>query len=152
MKRLLESTRYLVLVAVAGLLVTAVATFGAAAAKSVDFVGNVFDGQWRKDLLVLELLKVVDTYLLAVVQIIVVIGLFELFVAELNVPQWLRVDSLDELKKVIIDVLVVFVAVKGIESLLVKGEPIDALIRVGAAGVLILVLTAFRMAKSTGSH
>lgn len=149
MRKVLESSRYLVVIAVVGLLVTAIATFGSAGAKSVEFVGNVFDGQWRKDLLVLDLLKVIDTYLLAIVQVIVVVGLYELFVGELEVPGWLRVDSLDELKKAIVDVLVVFIAVKGIEGLLAKGDPLDALTYVGAASVLILVLTAFRLAKTS---
>lgn len=150
MKRALEAARYLVLIAVVGLLVTTVTTFGAAGAKSVEFVGNVFDGQWRKDALILDLLKVIDTYLLAVVQFIVVIGLYELFIGELAVPAWLKVDSLDELKKAIIDVLVVFIAVKGIEGLLSKGDPLDVLTYVGAVGILIVVLTAFRVAKSSG--
>lgn len=144
---MLAKSRYLVVIAVIGLLVTAIATFGAAGAKSVDFVGNVFDGQWRKDAMILDLLKVIDTYLLAVVQLIVSIGLYELFVGEVSVPEWLRVDSLDDLKKAIIDVLVVFVAVKGIEGLLSKGDPLDVLTYVGATGILILVLTAFRIAK-----
>lgn len=138
------------LVAVIGLLVTTIATFGAAGAKSVEFLGNVFDGQWRKDALILDLLKVIDTYLLAVVQLIVVIGLYELFIGELAVPEWLRVDSLDELKKAIIDVLVVFMAVKGIEGLLSKGDPLDVLTYVGAVAVLILALTVFKVARVTG--
>lgn len=150
MNKILASSRFLVVIAVVGLLVTGIATFGSAGAKSVEFVGNVFDGDWRKDALVLDLLKVIDTYLLAVVQLIVVIGLYELFIGELEVPEWLRVDSLDDLKKAIIDVLVVFIAVKGIEGLLSKGDPLDVLAYVGAVSLLILVLTAFRIAKVAG--
>jgi uncharacterized membrane protein YqhA len=150
MNKALASTRYLVLIAVAGLLITSIATFGAAGAKSIEFVGNVFDGQWRKDTMILDLLKVIDTYLLAVVQLIVVVGLYELFIGAVSVPEWLRVDSLDDLKKAIIDVLVVFIAVKGIEGLLSKSDPLDVLAYVGASGLLILVLTAFRIAKVAG--
>ena len=62
-------------------------------------------------------------------------------------PQWLKIDSLDDLKKSIIDILVIFVAVKGIEGLLKQKDPLDALTFVGGAASLILVLTLFRIAK-----
>jgi uncharacterized membrane protein YqhA len=81
------------------------------------------------------------------VQFIIVIGLYELFIGELDVPQWLKIDSLDDLKKSIIDILVIFVAVKGIEGLLKQKDPLDALTFVGASASLILVLTLFRVAK-----
>ena len=99
---------------------------------------------------VVSLLKVIDTYLLALVQLIIAVGLYELFVGSLSVPEWLRIESLDDLKKSIIDILVVFVAVKGIEGLLKQESALQALTFVGAAASLILVLTLFRLAKVAG--
>ena len=150
--RALAATRFLVLIAVVGLLATTVATFGWSVAKSVQFIGDLLDGEWREDTAVVSLLKTIDTYLLAIVQFIVVVGLYELFIGNLNVPEWLRIESLDDLKKAIVDVLVVFVAVKGIEGLLKQKEPLDTLIFVGAAGVLIVVLSFFRMVKAAGKN
>jgi uncharacterized membrane protein YqhA len=145
--KVLASTRFIVVIAVVGLLATTLATFGWSVAKSVQFINDLLDGEWRKDTAVVSLLKTIDTYLLAIVQFIVVVGLYELFIGDLHVPEWLRIDSLDDLKKAIVDVLVVFVAVKGIEGLLKQQEPLDTLIFVGSAGVLIVVLTMFRMVK-----
>jgi len=54
------------------------------------------------------LLEIIDTYLLAIVQLIVVIGLYELFVGPLKVPAWLKARSLDDLEKSIIDVLIIY--------------------------------------------
>jgi uncharacterized membrane protein YqhA len=99
---------------------------------------------------VISLLKTIDTYLLALIQFIMVIGLYELFIGELDVPEWLRIDSLDDLKKSIVDILVIFVAVKGIEGLLKQKDPLDALTFVGGAASLILVLTLFRYVKVAG--
>jgi uncharacterized membrane protein YqhA len=124
-----------------------VATFGWSIARTVLFVDDLFQGKWRSDDQVVSLLKTIDTYLLALVQFIIVIGLYELFIGELDVPQWLKIDSLDDLKKSIIDILVIFVAVKGIEGLLKQKDPLDALTFVGASASLILVLTLFRIAK-----
>jgi uncharacterized membrane protein YqhA len=147
LSKILGPARYIAIVAVIGLLVTSVATFGWSVARTVLFVDDLFQGKWRSDEQVVSLLKTIDTYLLALVQFIIVVGLYELFIGELDVPQWLKIDSLDDLKKSIIDILVIFVAVKGIEGLLKQKEPLDALVFVGASASLILVLTLFRIAK-----
>lgn len=150
LRKVLENSRLLALIAVTGLLVTCLATFGWSVARTALFVSELFDGKWRSDIQVVSLLKTIDTYLLALVQLIIAVGLYELFVGELSVPEWLRIESIDDLKKSIVDILVVFVSVKGIEGLLKQDSPLDALTFVGAASSLILVLTLFRLAKVAG--
>jgi len=145
--KVLGPARYIAIVAVVGLLATSVATFGWSVARTVLFISDLFEGKWRSDDQVISLLKTIDTYLLALIQFIMVIGLYELFIGELDVPEWLRIDSLDDLKKSIVDILVIFVAVKGIEGLLKQKDPLDALTFVGGAASLILVLTLFRYVK-----
>ncbi|MBM3729779.1 MAG: YqhA family protein [Actinobacteria bacterium] len=147
--KVLGPARFLAIVAVVGLLATSIATFGWSVARTVLFIDDLFAGKWRSDDQVVSLLKTIDTYLLALVQFIIVVGLYELFIGELDVPEWLRIQSLDDLKGPIIDILVVFVAVKAIEGLLKQKDPLDALTFVGAAASLILVLTVFRLAKGT---
>ena len=147
LSKVLGPARYIAIIAVIGLLITSVATFGWSIARTVLFVDDLFQGKWRSDDQVVSLLKTIDTYLLALVQFIIVIGLYELFIGELDVPQWLKIDSLDDLKKSIVDILVIFVAVNGIEGLLKQKDPLDALTFVGASASLILVLTLFRIAK-----
>ena len=110
---LLNQARYLVLIAVAGLTVLSVATFAWAIAKTVKLFGALLDGGWRGDVALVDLLGVIEMYLLAIVQLIVAIGLYELFVGDLDVPNWLEVTSLDDLKKSIVDVLVVFLGPRG---------------------------------------
>ncbi len=150
LRKVLGPVRYIAIIAVVGLLATSLATFGWSVARTVLFVSDLFEGKWRSDEQVVSLLKTIDTYLLALVQLIIVVGLYELFIGELDVPEWLKIDSLDDLKKSIIDILVVFVAVKGIEGLLKQKDPLDALTFVGAATSLILGLTLFRIAKVAG--
>lgn len=143
-RRSLGDTRYLAAIAVLGLLATTLATFGLAIAKTVALVDKTAGGGWRDELIVVAVLESMDTYLLAVVQLIVVFGLYELFIGDLDLPAWLEAKSLEDLKKPIIDVLVVFVAIKGIERFLVADEPVDGLYSVGAIALLIVSLTAFR--------
>ncbi|MEY4165737.1 MAG: hypothetical protein RL419_1579 [Actinomycetota bacterium] len=143
-KQVLGFSRFIVLVAVIGLGATTIASFGWGVAKSVKLIGDLLEGAWRDDVTIVQLLGVIDMYLLAVVQLIVTIGLYELFIDELPVPQWLRVDSLDGLKKSIIDVLIVYMGVKGIEGLLTKKDALDSLSFSGAVAILVIALTAFR--------
>jgi uncharacterized membrane protein YqhA len=150
LRKVLGPARYIAIIAVIGLLATSVSTFGWSVARTVLFVSDLFEGKWRTDEQVIALLKTIDIYLLALIQFIMVIGLYELFIGELDVPDWLKIDSIDDLKKSIIDILVIFVAVKGIEGLLKQKDPLDALTFVGAASSLILVLTLFRFVKVAG--
>jgi uncharacterized membrane protein YqhA len=127
-----------------GLFVTMLATLGLSVAQTVKLITDMLDGTWKSEIVVVSVLGVVDAYLLVVVQLIVMIGLYELFVGDLDVPAWLETRSLDQLKKPILDVLVVFVSIKGIEQLVVLDDPNDQLMSVGAVAVLILAITAFR--------
>ena len=148
MKRLLEHVRYVVVIAVAGLTLTMGVTFAWAIAKTVRLMGTLLDGGWRSDLSMVDLLEVIDTYLLAIVQLIVAIGLYELFISALDVPDWLKARSLEDLKKSIVDVLIVFIGVKGVERLVAVQEPIDALTYTAAVAILIAALSLFRLKPS----
>lgn len=148
LKWLFARIRYLVVIAIAGVGITTAVTFAWAVAKTAKLIGGLLDGGWRSDLLIVDLLEVIDTYLIAIVQLIVVLGLYELFIGPLDIPDWLRARSLDDLKKSIIDVLVVFIAVKGIERLVAESDPLDALASSGAVAVLIAALTLFRLKPS----
>jgi uncharacterized membrane protein YqhA len=149
---LLNNARRLAYLPVVGLTITTIATFVWALALTGQLVVDLVDGGWRDDALVIDLLVTIDTYLIAIVQLIVIIGLYELFIGELDdMPDWLEAGSLDDLKKSLVDVLIVFLAVKGIEKLLAADEPIDALTSVGAVAALVIALTWFRAMKSTGT-
>ena len=145
MKRLLGLTRYLAILGVIGFAVLSVTTFVWAGAKTVLLISDLLDGAWRKDYSLVKLLQVVDTLLLAVVQLIVALGLYELFVGDIDLPDWLTVHSFDDLKKSVVDVLVVFVSIKGIEVLFNEDSAADTLRLVGAVGILVVALTLFRM-------
>ena len=70
--------RYLAIIAVAGLCATTLATFGIAIAKTFKLLDSLLNGKWRDELIVVSVLEAVDVYLLAIVQLIVVVGLYEL--------------------------------------------------------------------------
>ena len=145
MKRVLERARHIAVLAVAGLGVTMSVTFVWAIAKTVRLISVLLDGGWRNDLSMVDLLEVIDTHLLAIVQLIVMIGLYELFIGELDVPEWLTARSLEDLKKPIVDVLIVFIGVKGVERLVATKKPLEALTHTGAVAILIAALWLFKL-------
>lgn len=147
MRHLLNRSGLIVQVAVLGLFVTTAATFGWAIFRTGQFVIDLLDGGLADDQLLITLLEVIDTYLIAVVQLIFVIGLYELFVGDLDVPAWLEVSSLDDLKKSLIDALIVVLAVKGIEKFVAAKEPLDALYYSGSIAALVVAFTWFRSVK-----
>lgn len=146
--RAVGALRHLTLIAVAGLGLLSLTTFAWAVAKSVKLVDGLLEGQWKRSAALVTLLQAVDVYLLAVVLLIVSLGLYELFVGDLDLPRWLVVHSFDDLKKTIVDVLVVFVAVRGVEDLFTVPDAGDRLMSVGAVALLIGALTFFRWRPS----
>jgi hypothetical protein len=143
-KRLVGYSRFIVLIAVVGFAALSVATFVWGAAKTVLLFDNLLEGKWRDEASLVKVLQITDTYLLAVVQMIVALGLYELFIGRLDLPDWLIIESLDDLKKKVVDVLVVFVAVKGVEELFSDHSSADVLRTVGAVAILIAALTFFK--------
>lgn len=80
MAPLLGKLRYLVIIAVVGIGVQAIATFGWAIAITVEFVDDLIRTEaWQQDDTVVELLQVLDLYLVGTVLLITAIGLYELF-------------------------------------------------------------------------
>jgi len=142
--RAVGAIRYLAILAVAGLTVTTLATSWISLGKTIELIRAIADDTTSTDLLIVKVLVTFDGYLLAVVQLIVAMGLYELFIGQVDVPTWLDVRSLDDLKKPIVDVLIVFLSVNAIESYLIASTSTDAMERSIAAAVLIGALTAYR--------
>lgn len=151
MARLFGKLRYLVIVAVIGIGLQAVATFGWAAAITVDFIDDlVRTTAWQQDDTVVELLQVLDLYLIGTVLLITSIGLYELFIGDVQLPQWLVIRNLSDLKAKIVDVIVLVIGIKFLEKLVKGGEAIDILWYGLASAAVMAVLIGWNTLKSRG--
>jgi len=137
-----EHLRFLIVIAVCGLAVTTAVTLLWASGRAVELIVMLAHGGWRQDSAVISLLEVVDLFLVATVQLIVALGLFELFVADLHLPEWLTVRNLGDLKRPIIQVLVVVVVIKFVERMLMTGA-LDTLYFGTATAVVTIALALF---------
>lgn len=151
MSRLLGNSRYLVIVAVVGIAVQAVATFGWAVAKTIEFVYDlVATTAWKQDDTVVELLQALDLYLVGTVLLITSIGLYELFIGEVKLPEWLVIRNLSDLKTKIVEVIVLVIGIKFLEKLVKGGEAIDILWYGLASAVVMAVLIGWNTLKARG--
>ncbi len=116
MRAVLNSSRYLVVIAVLGSLVAAIALFAYGALETVALVAETaakaqVSSKGAK-VLALAFIEIVDLFLLGTVFLIIALGLYELFVDEgLQLPTWLVIRTLDDLKHKLAGVVVVVMAV-----------------------------------------
>lgn len=100
---------------------------------------------------VVEVLTAVDAILLGTVLLVIGYGLYELFIdAELDVPLWLRVNNLDDLKSKLIGVVVAIIAVVFVGVFVDSNRTGDVLAYGVGAGALVAGLAIF--AYATRNH
>ena len=109
-------SRYLVLIAVIGLLVGAVATLLFGGALSVTMVTEAFrHGQFDAEgarQFSSEMIELIDIFLLGTVLLITSVGLYQLFIdPTIKLPGWLSVTNLEQLKVNLVAVIIVMLTV-----------------------------------------
>jgi uncharacterized membrane protein YqhA len=137
----------MVVVAVFGLLAGALITFGWGAWSVVKYAQTLIDGDETAGLV--DALQMIDTFLLATVILVFAVGLWELFVSDLDLPDWLEIHSLDDLKAKLAEVIVLVVAIKSLEKFTTVKRPEDALLYAAAGGLIVLGLLLSSAVKLT---
>lgn len=109
-------------------------------------IDTVTNGYGLKETIV-EVLTAVDAILLGTVLLVIGYGLYELFIdADLDVPAWLRVRDLDDLKSKLIGVVVAIIAVVFVGVFVDSNRASDVISYGVGAGALVLGLAIFAYA------
>lgn len=128
--KIVAATRYLVLIPVLGLALAASYLFIAGGFGMIAFIfENIAHPPANEGPLVLSTIEVVEfvhQFLIGTVLYITAIGLYQLFIQELRIPTWLKIDSTEELETNLIGVTVVVLAVNFL-SVVFAGTQIDLL-------------------------
>ena len=143
MGRLLEKTRYLALVGITSLLLASVAAFGWGAVKTFNVITLIITSYGKDSYIAISLIELVDSFLIAIALLIFSVSLYELFVGELNLPDWMLAHNLHELKTKLSSVIVLVMAVKFLEHLVEWKNPNDSLFFAIAVSVVAATLIAF---------
>jgi len=89
------------------------------------------------------LFEALDCFLVATALIVVAISLYELFIGGLEVPDWMLVRDLTELKAKFTFVIIPVMAVKFVQKILKYDNAIDTLYYGLGIAAVALALTAF---------
>src|SRR3972149_11632722 len=119
LKTILENAKYTVILAVLSSLAASVSLFIWASIKMfvtlyhmfVDMVSPEASGTTA------HAVAILDSFILAVILYIFAIALYELFIGELKLPEWLVIKDLDDLKKKLSSVIALMLAVTFLEHL-----------------------------------
>lgn len=147
MRKLLGLTRYAVIVPALAAIIGALLLMAQGSIEMVLVaIDAVSEGVALKETIV-EVLTAVDAILLGTVLLVIGYGLYELFIdAEIDVPAWLRVENLDDLKSKLIGVVVAIVAVVFVGVFVDSNRAGDVISYGVGAGALVVGLAIFAWA------
>jgi uncharacterized membrane protein YqhA len=147
MRRLIELSRYVVAVPAIGSILGAITLMVIGTWDIIRSIIKLFDVSIPLKESVVTILTAVDTLLLATVLLVIGYGLYELFVdAGVQLPPWLEIRSLDDLKAKLIGVVVAIIAVVFLGVLVDNTDPNEVMLVGIGAGAVVIGLAAFTYA------
>lgn len=97
-----------------------------------------------RDEALLHAIEIVDLFLLATVVQVVSLGLYQLyFKQDLELPNWIKINNLDDLKSKLVGVSITVLAVFFLGKAITWSAGVDILYLGGAAALVIAALTYF---------
>jgi uncharacterized membrane protein YqhA len=147
MKRVLGLTRYAVFVPAIASIIGAILLMGQGSLEILKVVYSAVSSEYGLKETIVEVLTAVDAILLGTVLLVIGYGLYELFIdAEIEVPLWLRVRDLDDLKSKLIGVVVAILAVVFVGVFVDSNRSEDVISYGVGAGALVVGLAIFAFA------
>lgn len=147
MNKILAKARFAVFIpAIASILGALLLMFQGSVAMITTVIDVVTKGTKLK-LTIVEILTAVDAILLGTVLLVIGYGLYELFIDEdLEVPPWLQVHDLDDLKSKLIGVVVAIISVIFVGVFVDTDRAADVISYGVGAGALVTGLAVFAFA------
>ena len=147
MRKILGLTRYAVIVpSIAAILGALLLMAQGSISIMMVIVDAVLNDAYLKDTIV-DVLTAIDAILLGTVLLVIGYGLYELFVdTRLEVPTWLQVRDLDDLKSKLIGVVVAIIAVVFVGVFVDTNRATDVVSYGLGAGALVAGLALFALA------
>ena len=154
MKKILGLTRYAVFVPAIASIIGALLLMVQGSIEIVQVAIKAVTNPTNIKIAIVEVLTAVDAILLGTVLLVIGYGLYELFIdSEIEVPLWLRVEDLDDLKSKLIGVVVAIIAVVFVGVFVDSNRAGDVISYGVGAGALVVGLAIFAYAtKKTGKE
>ncbi len=116
---------------------------------SLETLYKVFTEPEYRDTAILstKFIAVMDIHLLSVILYIFSVGLYELFVGELKVPEWLKIESIDQLKAKLASVIILILAITFTKNVVKWKDPVETLLFGIAIAIVVGVLIFYYKVK-----
>lgn len=146
-------TRYAVIVPALASIIGALLLMAQGSIEMVTVaIDAIFRQAYLKDTIV-GVLTAVDSILLGTVLLVIGYGLYELFIdSDLEVPPWLQVKDLDDLKSKLIGVVVAIIAVVFVGVFVDANRATEVASYGLGAGALVIGLAVFAFATKKGDR
>ena len=152
MKKILGYTRYAVLVPALASILGALLLMAQGSYEMILVIIDAVSSESSLKESIVFVLTAVDAILLGTVLLVIGYGLYELFIdADLDVPLWLRVDDLDDLKSKLIGVVVAIIAVVFVGIFVDANRSADVISYGVGAGALVVGLAIFAFATKNAA-
>lgn len=141
--RALTFTKYIVLLGVFGLLIAALAGFGLALYETGKLIFYILQNLADPNLEVEEVsfIKLVDGFLVSTGLLIFALGLYEIFIRQLDLPQALRFTTIGQLKSSLASIVVLTLAVTFLASVQEHEDGMAILLKgIGIAAVIAVLV------------
>lgn len=146
--RMLGRSRFVVLIAVAAVMLVALSLFLLGAAEAIIAVWHPWQKMFTGDLhaadLTAEFLEIVTVMMKAVVFYLIGVGLFSLFITPLNVTVALGVETLSDLEEKVINVVVVILSVTFLQHFIQWVKPLETLYYGASLALVVVALMLFQ--------
>lgn len=146
MRRLIEVSRFVVIVPALAAIVGAIVLMILGSVEILRAALGVVVEQVPLKETIVDVLASIDAILLGTVLLVIGYGLYELFVdTHLDVPDWLEINNLDDLKAKLIGVIVAIIAVIFVGELVDADSANDVMYYGIGSGAVVLALAAFSL-------
>jgi uncharacterized membrane protein YqhA len=142
MAKLIEKTRYLGIIGVVSLLLASVAAFGWGVVKTINAIVVIVTSLGKDPYIAISLIELVDSFLIATVLYVFAVSMYELYINDLALPNWMLAHNLHELKDKLGGVIILVMVVKFLEHLVEWKDPNGSLLFAIAVAVISAALIA----------
>ncbi|MBI4286757.1 MAG: YqhA family protein [Chloroflexi bacterium] len=143
MKKWVEKSKYLILIAVVSSLVASTVAFLWGAVKTVKVLVGIVTAFGADPTATVALVELMDTFLIATVLFIFGIGMYELFIGRISLPEWLIIRNLHDLKVKLSSVIILVMGIVFLEHLVEWSNPQGTLFFGIAMAIVSAALIAF---------
>lgn len=150
----LSRTKFIVLLGVAGLLVASIIAYMVAIVETVKLVSFVLTNFADPHLEIEEVyfIKLVDGFLVATGLLIFGLGLYEIFIQPLNVPEPLKITTIGQLKTSLANIIILTLAVSFL-AFVQEGDDAQSILLKGAGiAIVIIALVFFARTSENEEH